>query len=87
MKIKQGFITKKVAGDVIVIPAEQALVDFKAVITLNESGAFLWEHLKEEQTKESLLEKMAQEYDADKDLILADIEEFLKVLEDKGLLE
>ena len=87
MKIKQGFITKKVAGDVIVIPAEQALVDFKAVITLNESGAFLWELLKEEQTKESLLEKMAQEYDADKDLILADIEEFLKVLEDKGLLE
>ena len=66
MKIKQGFITKKVAGDVIVIPAEQALVDFKAVITLNESGAFLWELLKEEQTKESLLEKMAQEYYADK---------------------
>lgn len=87
MKIKQGFITKKVAGDVIVIPAEQALVDFKAVITLNESGAFLWELLKEEQTKESLLEKMVQEYDADKDLILADVEEFLKVLEDKGLLE
>ena len=87
MKIKQGFITKKVAGDVIVIPAEQALVDFKAVITLNESGAFLWELLKEEQTKESLLENMLKEYDADKDLVLADIEEFLKVLEDKGLLE
>ena len=33
MKIKEGFITKKVAGDVIVIPAEQALVDFKAIIT------------------------------------------------------
>ena len=87
MKIKQGFITKKVAGDVIVIPAEQALVDFKAVITLNETGAFLWELLKDEQTKESLLESMLGEYEGDKDLMLADIEEFLKVLEDKGLLE
>ncbi len=87
MKIKQGFITKKVAGDVIVIPAEQALVDFKAVITLNETGAFLWELLNEEQTKESLLENMLKEYDADRELILADIEDFLRVLEDKGLLE
>ena len=86
MKIKKGFITKKVAGDIIVIPAEQALVDFKAVITLNETGAFLWELLNEEQTKESLLEKMAQEYDGDKELMLADIEEFLSVLEEKGLL-
>ena len=86
MKIKKGFITKKVAGDIIVIPAEQALVDFKAVITLNETGAFLWELLNEEQTKESLLEKMAQEDDGDKELMLADIEEFLSVLEEKGLL-
>ncbi len=87
MKIKKGFITKKVAGDVIVIPAEQALVDFKAVITLNETGAYLWELLKEEQTKESLIENMCKEYDAEKELINADVEEFLKVLEDKGLLE
>ena len=87
MKIKKGFITKKVAGDVIVIPAEQALVDFKAVITLNETGAYLWDLLKEEQTKESLIENMCKEYDAEKELINADVEEFLKVLEDKGLLE
>jgi hypothetical protein len=87
MKIKKGFITKKVAGDVIVIPAEQALVDFKAVITLNETGAYLWKLLEEEQTKESLVENMCREYEADKELISADVDGFLKVLEDKGLLE
>lgn len=87
MKIKKGFITKKVAGDVIVIPAEQALVDFKAVITLNETGAYLWKLLEEEQTKESLVENMCREYEADKELISADVDEFLKVLEDKGLLD
>lgn len=87
MKIKKGFITKKVAGDVIVIPAEQALVDFKAVITLNETGAYLWKLLEEEQTRESLVENMCREYEADKELIAADVNEFLKVLEDKGLLE
>ena len=87
MKIKKGFITKKVAGDVIVIPAEQALVDFKAVITLNDTGAYLWKLLEEEQTRESLVENMCREYEADKELIAADVNEFLKVLEDKGLLE
>lgn len=86
MKIKDGFITKKVAGDVIVIPAEQALVDFKAIITLNETGAFLWELLKEETTKEKLLENMLKEYDAEKEVLSADIDEFVAVLEEKGLL-
>lgn len=86
MKIKEGFITKKVAGDVIVIPAEQALVDFKAIITLNETGAYLWELLKEDTTKEALVEKMLEEYDAEKDVLLADVDEFIAVLEEKGLL-
>ena len=87
MKIKEGFITKKVAGDVIVIPAEQALVDFKAIITLNETGAYLWEFLKEDTSKEKLLENMLKEYDADEKILSADIDEFLSVLEEKGLLE
>ena len=86
MKIKEGFITKKVAGDVIVIPAEQALVDFKAIITLNEAGAYLWELLKEDITKEKLLENMLKEYDADENMLSADIDEFISVLEEKGLL-
>ncbi|MBO5099032.1 MAG: PqqD family protein, partial [Clostridia bacterium] len=86
MKIKEGFITKKVAGDVIVIPAEQALVDFKAIITLNETGAYLWELLKEDISKEKLLENMLKEYDADEKILSADIDEFLSVLEEKGLL-
>lgn len=86
MKIKDGFITKKVAGDVIVIPAEQALVDFKAIITLNETGAFLWELLKEDTSKEKLIEEMAKEYDADEKTLSADIDEFLSVLKEKGLL-
>lgn len=86
MKVKEGFITKKVAGDVIVIPAEQALVDFKAIITLNETGAYLWELLQEDTTREVLVEKMLEEYDAEKDVILTDVDEFLSVLEAKGLL-
>ena len=87
MKIKNGFITKKVAGDVIVIPAEQALVDFKAIITLNETGAYLWELLKEDTSREKLLEDMLKEYDSDEKTLSADINEFLSVLEEKGLLE
>ena len=87
MKIKEGFITKKVAGDVIDIPAEQALVDFKAIITLNETGAYLWEFLREDTSKEKLLENMLKEYDADEKILSADIDEFLSVLEEKGLLE
>lgn len=86
MKIKSGFITKKVAGDIIVIPAEQALVDFKAIITLNETGAYLWELMQEDVSKEQIVEKMLEEFDAEREIISSDVEDFISVLEEKGLL-
>lgn len=86
MKIKSGFITKKVAGDIIVIPAEQALVDFKAIITLNETGAYLCELMQEDVSKEQIVEKMLEEFDAEREIISSDVEDFISVLEEKGLL-
>ena len=87
MKIKEGFITKKVAGDVIVIPAEQALVDFKAIITLNETGAYLWELLKKETTEENMVEALLEQYDVDAETAKKDIKEFIGILSEKGLLD
>ena len=87
MKIKEGFILKEVAGSFVAVPTGENLVDFNAMITLNGTGAFLWEVLQEERTAEQLVDAMIEEYDVDRDVAKADVEDFIKLLKDNDLLE
>ena len=41
MKMKQGFKLLSVAGEHMVVPLGMQTVDFQAMITLNDTGAFL----------------------------------------------
>ena len=57
------------------------------IISLNETAAFLLAALSEEQTEESLLAAMLEEFDTDAATARADIADFLASLRTLGLLE
>ncbi len=80
MKIQPGFTLKEVADSFVIVPTGANIVDFSAMITINETGAFLWECLKEEVTEEELCQKLCAEYDIDAKTALADIKDFTEVL-------
>ena len=50
MKLKEGFMLKKILDDYIVVPTGNNIVDFAVAVSLNETGAFLWKQLEEEKT-------------------------------------
>ena len=54
---------------------------------MNRLGAFLWEQLKEEQTKEELTAKILERYDVDSVQAEQDVETFTTQLLDAGILE
>ena len=87
MKTRDGFILKEVAGSPVVMPTGEALVDFNMMLTLNETGAFLWERLRNGTTKEELLDAILSEYDIDEEIAKADIDEFLGILISKKVIE
>lgn len=86
MKIKDGFILRQVAGNYIVLAVGEEAVDFNGMITVNETGAFLWEILSAGATKEEMLEKLMAEYDVDEETAKKDITDFLIKLNDGKLL-
>ena len=86
MKIKDGFILRKVADSYIAVATGEESVNFNAMVTTNETGAFLWEKLKNETTEEELLACLLREYDVDEKTAKADISEFLGKLRDGKLL-
>ncbi len=86
MKIKDGFILRQVAGNYIVIAVGDEAVDFNGMITVNETGAFLWKILADGATKEEMLEKLLTEYEVDEETAKKDITDFLIKLNDGKLL-
>ena len=86
MKIKDGFILKEVAGENVVIPTGSNLVDFNAMMTLNETGVFLWQRLEQDTTIDKLVDAVCAEYDIDRDIAIQDIKEFVQSLEVNGII-
>lgn len=87
MKLSENYILREIAGEYIVVPTGSAAMDFKGLITLNDTGVFLWKLLQEDdQTKESLLDALCEEYEAVREEAKADIEEFLQRIRSEGML-
>lgn len=84
MKIKSGYIVKKVMGSYMLVSTSG---EESTMQTLNETGAFLWSLLEEDTTVESMTEKMVAEYEIDAPTAKNDIEAFTEKLRLSGLLE
>lgn len=86
MKISDNFILQNVAGQNIVVPVEEKSISFKAMITLNETGAFLWNALQTDKSEQELTQLLADEYKIDIELAKADTLDFLKKLKDLDIV-
>ncbi len=86
MKVKQDFMIRKILDDYIVVPVGEEMVNFDAMMTLNETGAFLWEQLQEDKTEEELVEALCKEYDINQETAREDVSDFIKLLEQVQVL-
>ena len=87
MKIKDGFILRKIADSYVVVPVGSLSLDFSGVITLNETGAFLFELLQKGADREELLSKLLEEYNVTPEKADADLEIFLQKVKEADVLE
>lgn len=86
MKLKSGFTIREIAGDYIVVPTGDNYLDFGAVVSLNESGAFLWNQLQEPKSADELAAALAAEYGIDASIAVADTADFVNLLKEHGLM-
>lgn len=87
MKIEESFILREIAGDYVIVPTGKAAMRFNGLITINETGAYLWKQLSEERTIEELTKSICQEYDVDEERARRDTEEFVELLRKYEILE
>lgn len=86
MKVSSEFIFKKAKDAGVVIPIGKRSGKFHGMVTLNETGCFLWELMKNERTEEELVTALTDNYDTGREQAEADVKAFLLKLREADLL-
>ena len=85
VKLKSSFISN-------IIDGKQEMIDmdkdgFNGIVRSNATAAYIIDQLKSETTRDEILDKMAERYDAPRDVMGRDLDDILNRLQGIGALE
>lgn len=86
MKRSPDFLLRSVADTLVLVPVGQAAAAFGGMVTLNSTGAYIWELLEDSQTVASIAEALTAHYDVSEQKAREDAEAFLAALMPTGAI-
>lgn len=87
MKIKEGFILRKVGIQYVVAATGKASEHFNGMMRLNESGAFAFRLMQQGITEEELTIRLMEEYEVSEETARKDVAAFTAALREADALE
>ena len=87
MKIKEGFVVRKVMGNNVVIATGAQSNKFHGMVKLNDTAAEIWGYIADGLDIDAIVDKMREKYDVDESLLRADVEKTVNTLIDQGFAE
>ena len=85
MKIKDGFVLRTVAGETIALPTG-GMLNMDMMITLNDTGRFLWQCLEKETDEAAMVDALLQEYRVDRAVAERSVAGFVAKLKELDFL-
>jgi len=79
-------VTRRIAGETILVPVAGRVGDLDAVYTLNDVGSFIWDLIDGSRSAQAIAEEVSAVYDVALEQASADVDELLDALEAKGLV-
>lgn len=87
MKVKEGFIKKKMGTQAVVIAIGSASKVFNGMVKLNETGELMWDKLVEGTTREELIAAILEVYEVEEEVAQKDVDRFIETLKKPGIIE
>ena len=85
MKLRKDFIVQNIDDTQFLVPLGHEA--FNGIVRSNETAAFIVDCLKNDTTKDQIVDAMCLQYDAPRETIDADVEEILATLRSINALE
>jgi hypothetical protein len=73
-----SIVTRKTGNEYVLVPIANNIADMNSVYTLNETGAFIWEHIDGKRNVEELIFALTAEYDIDNENASKDVFSFIE---------
>ena len=87
MRISENYILREIAGDYIIVPSGREVLHFQGLITVNETGVFLWKLLQEKECNlDELVKAVCNEFEVSEEMAREDIREFLGYIKQQGII-
>lgn len=86
MKLKLQLVKREIAGDVILVPVGEATTKLKGLLTVNETGAAIWDALPDAENEEAIVDRLYETFDAERDVLQKDVDAFLAQLRELDIL-
>ena len=85
MKKIKSFISRTIAGETVLVPAEETAHDFNGMISLTDTAA--WEHIEEAADFNQLVDMILDEYEVDRETAAVDASGFVMQLLQHGMIQ
>jgi hypothetical protein len=82
----QHCVTRRIAGETIIVPVRSRVGDLDSIYTLNEVGTRIWEWIDGRTSVGQLVEAVCETHDVPPEVVAPDLAEFLGALEAAGLV-
>ncbi len=89
MRIKKDFVLREVCGENVIMCEGLKAIDFRKILALNESAAWLWKEAQAQGdfTVESLTSRLCEEYEVSTEEARSCVTELFEKLEEQGVIE
>ena len=87
LKKRDNIVSRKVAGDSLLIPIRGRLADMQRIFAVDSVGEFVWDHIDGRNTLAQILDAVAEEFEVDRATAREDLLAFIKSLRRTELLE
>jgi hypothetical protein len=69
-------VTTKTGKEYVLVPVSNNIADMNSMFTLNETGAFIWEHIDGRRSLEEIINELTAEYEVEYETAFRDVIEF-----------
>lgn len=86
MKRSPDFMKRKIGTRYVIVAVGKATKRFGGMISINATGAAIWDLLVEDMSEDALLEALLSRYEVDCDTVKTDLDAFLTSLKEVGAI-